>query len=323
MNTRQLRYFVAIVDEGSVSKAALKLHIAQPALSQHIFNLEEELDTELLVRSSRGVAPTAAGKVLYEHARKIAAQLKQAALDVRFEANTPKGEVTIVFPPMLGEHIAPRLILQAAEQFPEITLRILQGHSLDANTMIETGRADLGIISNDGTVKRMNVLKLYREPLFLVEKLPPNAKPRQESKQIFFDDAVSKPLTVTREKHAVRTILDRTSEDRNIPLNIRTETESSRLHRGYIRHGVGAAVLPWPSLYSMWLEGEVQARQIIKPKLIRQIYLAWPKDYPLNAATHAIRTLSLEILAQLFESGVVKGTPQEGLNDYYSAENAK
>lgn len=78
MNFRRLKYFVKIVDIGSLTQAAEMLHIAQPALSQQVATLESELEKQLLVRSRRGVTPTEAGKILYSHAQTILSQCEQA-----------------------------------------------------------------------------------------------------------------------------------------------------------------------------------------------------------------------------------------------------
>ncbi len=78
MNLRRLKYFVKIVDIGSLTQAAELLHIAQPALSQQVATLESELEKQLLVRSRRGVTPTEAGKILYSHAQTILSQCEQA-----------------------------------------------------------------------------------------------------------------------------------------------------------------------------------------------------------------------------------------------------
>ena len=74
MNLRRLKYFVKIVDIGSLTQAADVLHIAQPALSQQLATLEGEVRQQLLVRTKRGVTPTEAGKVLYRHAQLILRQ---------------------------------------------------------------------------------------------------------------------------------------------------------------------------------------------------------------------------------------------------------
>ncbi len=82
MNFRRLKYFVKIVDIGSLTQAAEVLHIAQPALSQQVATLEGELNQQLLIRTKRGVTPTGAGKILYTHARAILRQCEQAQLAV-------------------------------------------------------------------------------------------------------------------------------------------------------------------------------------------------------------------------------------------------
>ncbi|MBX9332182.1 LysR family transcriptional regulator, partial [Serratia marcescens] len=71
MNFRRLKYFVKIVDIGSLTQAAEVLHIAQPALSQQLATLEGELKQQLLIRTKRGVQPTEAGNILYAHAQTI------------------------------------------------------------------------------------------------------------------------------------------------------------------------------------------------------------------------------------------------------------
>ncbi len=89
MNLRRLKYFVKIVDIGSLTQAADVLHIAQPALSQQIATLEGEFRQQLLVRTKRGVTPTEAGQILYRHAQTILRQFEQAQSDVNNSGAQP------------------------------------------------------------------------------------------------------------------------------------------------------------------------------------------------------------------------------------------
>src|SRR5690606_27156840 len=95
MDLRRLHYFVTVVDCGSVSRAAGRLHVAQPVLSQHVRRMEGELRTTLLDRSARGVTPTDAGRRLYQHARSLLEQAAQLPELVRDAAANPIGEVRI------------------------------------------------------------------------------------------------------------------------------------------------------------------------------------------------------------------------------------
>lgn len=95
MDLRQLRYFVTIVEMGSFSRAAHRLRVAQPALSQHVRNMELDLGVELLFRSPQGVRPTEAGETLVRHARLILGQMEVAREAVRRGQAEPEGEVRL------------------------------------------------------------------------------------------------------------------------------------------------------------------------------------------------------------------------------------
>lgn len=308
MNIRQLRYFISIVDQGSVSSAARVLHIAQPALSQHIANLEEELTTELLVRSSRGVKPTKAGEVLYHHARKIVAQMKQATDDVRKEADTPRGEVSIVVPPMLGVHIAPLILERVNEKYPEVELRIMEELGLNVKEMIENSRVDLGILATRDKSSKAEYLHLYTEPLYLVSRRRAGDAPCSGIETVDVEALFSVPLVLSQQSHAVREMVEEVSERMGRTLNLRVTTESTRLRLSYIRSGVTSGVLPWPSFDALWRRGEISAKRLVNPDLIRDIYLAWPRNQPLNAASRAVRQEMLDICDELYDRGIIRGT---------------
>jgi LysR family nitrogen assimilation transcriptional regulator len=93
LDLRQLRYFSKVVESGSFSKAANQLRIAQPALSQHVRHMEEELGVRLLHRGAQGVTPTEAGDRMLTHAKRILAEFAEIADSVRGEAIAPRGEV--------------------------------------------------------------------------------------------------------------------------------------------------------------------------------------------------------------------------------------
>ena len=113
MNLRRLKYFVKIVDIGSLTQAAEVLHIAQPALSQQVATLEGEMDQQLLIRTKRGVTPTEAGKILYTHARTILRQCEQAQLAVNNVGQTLGGHVSIGLAPGTAASSITMPLLQA------------------------------------------------------------------------------------------------------------------------------------------------------------------------------------------------------------------
>lgn len=306
MNSRQLAYFATIVDTGSITKAARELNIAQPALSQHIANLEDELGTALLIRSPRGVTTTAPGEVLYQHAQKIISQIKQATLEVKYEANTPRGEVSIVMPPMLGEHLAPRLVINVEDRYPEIDLNVTEALSLDSRRLVESGRVDLGVLAMNEPPATVETITLFEEPLFVVDAAT-NGDSSDESTVITFAELSEIPLVLSRKRHSVKELLEEASEKAEVDLAVRIESDAFRLYRGYVRSGVATAVWPWPSFHFMWTRGEVRARRIVEPDLRRSIHIAWPSEYPLSAASTAVKNIVVELISELHDQGVIRG----------------
>src|SRR5258708_40134659 len=98
MELRQLRYFLGVCEAGSFLKASVRLHVAQPALGQQMSTLEEELGVRLLLRSSRGVTPTSAGKIFLEHAKVVLSDGERASLAVREGGSVPSGVVASGLP---------------------------------------------------------------------------------------------------------------------------------------------------------------------------------------------------------------------------------
>ncbi|STR18245.1 Cyn operon transcriptional activator [Janthinobacterium lividum] len=150
MELRQLRYFVAIVDHGSLSRAALILHVAQPALTQQLRQLEEELGVQLLHRSAQGVLSTDAGKVFYEHAQAILKQVADARSAVTQSATRPSGNVTLGLPHSISGALALPLLLAARERYPEITLQLTEEITGNLNEQLKSGRINLAVLFDDG-----------------------------------------------------------------------------------------------------------------------------------------------------------------------------
>ncbi|MEP6790654.1 MAG: LysR family transcriptional regulator, partial [Ramlibacter sp.] len=145
MEIRQFRYFVRIADMGSFSRAAQTLHIAQPALSQQIAQLEDELGQALLHRLPGGVRLTEAGSVFYRHAQRLLAQLAEVEGAVAHVAAHPSGSVRVGLPQSTASHYALPLLARLRESFPGIEIEFfdeLSGHLLRG---LNTGRLDIAV----------------------------------------------------------------------------------------------------------------------------------------------------------------------------------
>ena len=123
-NLYQLTTFVTVISEGSMTAAADKLYLTQPAVSQQIRNLEEDLGVELLVRGVRSIKATPQGEVLYEYAKKIIHLTQQAEIAIKSIGNQMKGQLRIGTLNSLGLHVMSPIVGRLMRHNPELTLKI-------------------------------------------------------------------------------------------------------------------------------------------------------------------------------------------------------
>lgn len=133
MNLSRLRYFITVVQEGSIGRASQKLNISQPALSKSIRLLEEEFGTKLLDRGPLGVVPTTYGQVLVRHAQTIEAELTQAHEEIRGLRGATSGHVTFAISPSVASRLLPLALDRLRESRPGISLTVFEGL---ANTLL-------------------------------------------------------------------------------------------------------------------------------------------------------------------------------------------
>lgn len=145
MDLRQLRYFTAIVEEGSLSRAAARLHVSQPPLSTQLKALEDEIGVRLLERSNRGVTPTAAGVVFYEEVRAALLRLEQARQRARQVHEGDVGVLAIGFVSIADYGILPPALKRFRSRYPRVEVQL---HELTTDAQIRelrAGRLDLAI----------------------------------------------------------------------------------------------------------------------------------------------------------------------------------
>lgn len=138
MELRHLRYFVAVAEMENVSRAAVKLHVSQPALSRQIRDLEEELKVTLLERGAQSVRLTGAGRVFFREARAVLARADQAVAAVREQSGGPNLELHVGYAPSLTAQILPGALRNFQREFPRTRVLL---HDLSTEEMLAQLRA--------------------------------------------------------------------------------------------------------------------------------------------------------------------------------------
>ena len=169
IDLRHLRYFVAVAEELHFGRAALRLHIAQPPLSQQIKQLERNLGHPLFLRTSRSVSLTAAGHELLERARRILTRFDEDLSAVRRVGRGEVGALTIAF---TGSAILrdplPEAIRAYRRKYPEVDLRLRELGTMLQIAALRDGSIDLGFLRDPGPFDSLVIQELSREPYLAV-----------------------------------------------------------------------------------------------------------------------------------------------------------
>ncbi|MFE0510647.1 LysR substrate-binding domain-containing protein [Streptomyces sp. NPDC058964] len=194
MELRQIRYFLALAEECHFGRAAARLHVAQPALSQQIKQLEKDLGTSLFTRSTRHVALTEAGRHLVEHARALVAEEERARLHMRELATGEAGRVSVGFIGTATYDVLPRVARTVRARLPRITME-LRGELLTPDLVdgLLAGTYDLAVLR--GTVNHEDIRTTRLRSESLVAVLPSH-HPLAGRRRISLKDLAGEPFVV-------------------------------------------------------------------------------------------------------------------------------
>src|SRR5262245_51418965 len=172
MQFRQLRYFVKIVEAGSFSRAATLIHVAQPALSQQIHELEERLGVTLLQRNARGVSPTAAGELLFREATSILHQLDQLSNVVRAAGGEPEGAVSVGLAYSTAPILIGPLLDRVKTMLPKVNLKLSDNDSGSLESSVGANNLDIAVVYEDELGSTFFRRPIFRQRLYLVGSQP-------------------------------------------------------------------------------------------------------------------------------------------------------
>ena len=179
VDARKLRYFVTVAQLGSFSEAARRLHIAQPALSRHVRDIEESLGVALLVRDARGVKLTEEGEQLLAHALDVLHRLESLPRLVGSRSAKITGRVSIGLPTSASAVLSAPLLRAAIERYPSVRIHLIESLSGYLQEWIEAGRIDLAILFDAQAAPGVHLEPILVEDMWLVGgpgALPPDVQ---------------------------------------------------------------------------------------------------------------------------------------------------
>jgi LysR family hydrogen peroxide-inducible transcriptional activator len=241
MEIHQLRYFVAVADEGNFSRAAEKVRVAQPSLSQQIQKLEAEMGQPLFDRLPRTVILTEAGRCLLEFARKILASVADASRCVDELKGEVVGRLGVGAIPTIAPYVLPPLIGEFQKRYPRVTLEIVEDVTENIARRLEDGELDVAFASTCDESPTIEHHSLGHEALLL---LLPKDHPLAKKKQVKWSDLKPEKFLLLHEinclSHQVSALL--TANDLRPDLALKGAQLGTIA--GMVAAGIGIALVP-------------------------------------------------------------------------------
>lgn len=287
LDVRKLRYFATVAELGSFTKAATALHIAQPALSRQVQQLEQELGVALLLRTSRRVQLTDAGDALLRHARTIDRDFERMIEDMRARKEMPVGTVVFGIPPTLAETVVPELVVRTKRDFPMVSLRIVEGLTPVLAEWVRDNKADAAVLSLAVAGDAEHFPGVTVEPL-ASEEMVVAERADAESVPDFYTvrELMALPLVMS---DMLASIVYRQLGQPRDKFHFALEIDSVQAIKTMVIRGEARTILPVSMLSDGISDGMVRARKITADGMRRQLVIAQPAYRQLSQATDALK----------------------------------
>ncbi|ATF14545.1 LysR family transcriptional regulator [Brevibacillus sp. HB1.2] len=283
MDIKHLHYFVTVCDQLSYSKAAQKLHISQPSLSNAIKNLEQEVGSPLLERNTRKMEMTDAGKILYQKSLLLLSQMNMLKKEMEEVKLTGSGDLIIGIIESV-KHWIPKVIREYQRRFPSINIKLIEVLSGKAvKESLRKYHTHLLITNQFIDEEDIESFPLYDERLMLVLH---KDHPLAEKELIRLKDLASEPFIISTEGFQTREDILTAFSFEQVNPQIKFEIERFETALTLVRENLGVTIIP-----ENYLSGSTDASLVRKtidsPALERTVYLAYLKNRYLAPAVQA------------------------------------
>ncbi|AOZ77253.1 LysR family transcriptional regulator [Clostridium pasteurianum] len=277
MDIKQLKYFYTIVEEGQITNAAKKLHMAQPPLSYQLKNLEDELGVKLLERGSRNIKLTAAGLMLYNRAKQILTLTKTTIDELKDFNNGLNGTLSIGTVSSSGSSLLTDRLNRFHDKYPSVSFEIHEGNTYKLLEILSRGIIEIAIVRTPFSTAGINYIYLPKEPM--IAAMTENFNWNDEV-IIKIDELKDKPLIFYRRFEKI--ICD-ACENSGFQPNTFCKNEDARTSLLWANAGLGIALVPKSSLKLIGSSNLIY-KEIDNKSLRTQIAAIWLKEGYLSPA---------------------------------------
>jgi DNA-binding transcriptional LysR family regulator len=284
MEFRQIQYFVCLVEEGSVTRAARRLNIVQPALSMQIGKLEDDVGQRLFERTKHGMVPTAAGRQMYRLFMPIMRDFSSAYAQMRSSEGAIRGHVNIGLIASITEGVLVDVLAEFSAKYPEVEVSVADGYTSALVERVTNGQLDAAIVNKPRRPLALDVEHIVDEEMVLITgagsqvNVPQGLTLRQLA-------SLGLALVLPTRGHGLRSTIDGFAESENIELAPKFEIDSLVATVKLVEHHDVATIVPRVAVHRQLSSGSLRAHAVVSPRLVRRMVSVSHPRRPLNPAT--------------------------------------
>jgi LysR family transcriptional regulator, transcription activator of glutamate synthase operon len=290
MELRHLRYFEAVARHSHVTRAAAELHIAQPALSKQISQLEHELGVALFDRVGRNVRLTEAGESLLPHARAVMAQVEAGRAEMAERIGLRKGRATVGAPPTVGTQLLPAVLANFNKRYPGIELRLHESGVQTLLDLLETGLTDVAVVTLPVEDENLTVVPIFTEEMVIAVW---RDHPLAERGEVTISELQGEPWVLSPENYELRESVLLACEQAGFAPRVVLDGGETDTLMHFVAAGMGIALVP-----RLAVQGSTNlvSLRVSDQHLERSLGVVWRGDRVASPAARALREFLVEQL---------------------------
>lgn len=280
---RHLTYFVTVAQKLNFSRAAEALHVAQPAISQQIRALEDELGVRLFDRMGKRIALTRAGEVLLPQAYQILAAVERAANEVRAMGELVRGSSSLGAPPTISTHVLPARLTQFKKLYPGLEVSLREAGTESLLDLVQAGQLDLAIVASDQLPPAVERAPLLEEHYVLAVGLQ---HPLSRQRGVRLADLAAEAFILFPKGYKLREVTLAACRRAGFEPKVALDGGAMQSALEFVAAGLGVALVPELALTGA---DNIRGLAVMDQNLRRSLGLVWRHGHYLSPAARALR----------------------------------
>ncbi|WP_425416950.1 LysR family transcriptional regulator [Oricola indica] len=297
MELRQIQYLIALFEEGSVTRAARRLNIVQPAISQQLSKLEDELGQALFHRTPKGMVPTQAGCDAYRMLRPVLQGLENARQELSAPKGAVKGHLSIGVVSSITNNTLSETLLRFNAAHPEVTIRATGGYTSDLLDLLKSAQLDIAIVNSPPKGGPFDQQTILEEDFALICAAD---QARKFDGPVNLVKAPIEPLVLPSIRHGLRGVMESLFSAHGVELRSRIEIDELSVIEDVISRSEYTTILPPTAVNKGLLNGSLVCIDI-KPHIARRIVAATSHSRPINTPARLFIKMLQQTTSEILE----------------------